>query len=215
MRYLSKTSRCGDFDTYLAAEAPNNWGDFDSNEKLKLHQHLLAEQQYICIYCQQSIPPKYAKNAPGNPDHPSHIEHIRPRNLRPDLTFEYENLGVSCEGFDTVMPVGSHDFCGHPKANLFDDTLFLHPFENQDIEDYFEYDINGKIKPSAKSPAEARFTIGLLKLDHPTLDYMREQQYLMLIEEETTNGLDIADYLDETQPQLPKFISMLKQLFAV
>lgn len=216
MRYIPKTNRCADFDNYLAKSRPSVWNGFNKDVKLKLHQHLLKEQRYLCVYCQQSIPPKLLKDIQPGTIHPSHIEHIRPKEIGqwPHLTFDYTNLGVSCNGFDTNLPAGAHDFCGHPKANAFDDTLFLHPFENQDIEDYFEYDINGKIKPSAKSPAPAQFTIDLLKLDHPTLDYMREQQYLLLIDEEA-NGLDMADYLDETQPVLPKFISMLKQLFAL
>ena len=44
---------------------------------------------------------------------------------------------------------------------------------------------------------------------------MREQQYLNIINEVNNNGLDIEDFLDPNYPELPKFYSMLKQLFYV
>lgn len=158
MRYIDKSNRCADFDTYAK---PANWPSFDKNIKLLLHQHLLKEQQHLCIYCQQSIPSKTQKDDPiANPKilHPSHIEHIRPKEAGkfPLLTFEYTNLAVSCDGFEigSTLPRRSPDFCGHPKKSIFDDTLFLHPFEEMDIEDFFEYDLNGEIGPSAKDPGK-------------------------------------------------------------
>lgn len=214
MRYIDKSRRCPAFDSYTK---PSSWGDFnDSNIKLQLHQHLLQEQQYLCVYCQQSIPPKLQKDDHLLPRlHPSHIEHIRPKDAHqyPHLAFDYGNLTVSCNGFDTSTSptVRSSDFCGHPKNNDFDDAMFLHPCENPDIEKSFEYDINGSIAPSHYQTAKAQYTINLLQLNHVMLRDMRQIQYELVIED-LNDGLDVDIYLDPNQPELPKFYSMLKQL---
>jgi uncharacterized protein (TIGR02646 family) len=224
MRYISKINRCADFDNFVQRHNPANWDNNrfkQSTVKLTLHQHLLAEQQHLCIYCQQSIPPKLQKDdhqAVPPIIHPSHIEHVRPKgaNHFPHLTFEYTNLSVSCDGFeiDPAVPRSSPEFCGHPKENKYDDALFLHPFEEPDIEAFFEFDVNGKIKPTAKDPLKALYTFQLLGLDKETLREMRERQYDTIIQE-VNNGLDIAAYLDPNQPELPKFYSMLRQLFGL
>jgi uncharacterized protein (TIGR02646 family) len=127
--------------------------------KLALHRHLLAEQKYLCIYCQQSIPDKTQKDDQmANPPvrHPSHIEHIKPREVFPDLIFEHTNLAVSCEGFDIELSNrNAPEFCGHPSKSKFNEALHLHPFEKSDIEDFFEYNIKGEIKPSEKDSEKA------------------------------------------------------------
>lgn len=219
MRFIDKTKRrCTDFDNYVAAKRPTKWADFDANIKLILHQHLLIEQHYLCIYCQQSIPKKRVKDVPPLILHPSHMEHVRPKGIRIylHLVFDYLNLAVSCNGFDTNLGItAAPDFCGHPKKNAYNDTLFLHPFETPDIEDYFEYTINGEITASVKDTNRANYTIQTLQLDSSKLNDMREEQYLIVLEEMLNNGLDIALYLNETQTELPKFHSMLKQFFLI
>lgn len=217
MRYIDKTlNRCAPFDVYIAREAPVHWDDFHSDAKLELHQHLLEEQQYLCVYCQQSIPPKPIKDTPTS-KHPSHLEHIRPKDAAqyPHLTFEYSNLSVSCIGFeiDPATPPGHPEFCGHQKQNAYSETLFLHPFEALHVEQCFEYDINGKIRASTILAGPAAYTIATLGLDKSVLEAARAEQYLLIIEEVNNNGLDIDQYLDLRQAQLPKFYSMLKQLF--
>lgn len=218
MRYISKANRCADFDAYAK---PAGWSGFDSGIKLILHQHLLAEQQHLCIYCQQSIPKKARKDDhSASPPllHPSHIEHIRPKDAGqfPHLTFEYTNLSVSCNGFDIdAATAAAPDFCGHPKGKRFDDALFLHPFEETALETFFEYDLNGQIQPSLKAPVKARYTIQLLGLDTETLREMRERQYDVVLEDVNNGTLDITAYLDPNQAELPKFFSMLRQLFGL
>ncbi len=218
MRYINKNNRCIAFESYITRTPPSNWKKVNVNIKLTLHQHLWAEQKGLCVYCQQSIRKKLVKDAASNPLHPSHIEHIRPKDTTgtyAHLIFEHTNLGVSCNGSDVddisdILP----KYCGHAKLNTHDDALFLHPYEVADIEDYFSYDLNGKITPSVKDAQKAQYTIDLLKLDHLDLNDMRERQYQIILEE-VSNGLDIDEYLDIHQPELPKFYSMLKQLFYV
>ena len=221
MRYIDKSRRCETFENQILRNRPSSWGNrkfTQSNVKLALHRHLLAEQQYLCIYCQQSIPDKTQKddqltNPPAR--HPSHIEHIRPKELRPELIFEHTNLAVSCEGFDIELSErNAPEFCGHPRKSRFNEALHLHPFEKKDIEDFFVYNINGEIKASAKDPERADYMIELLQLDHQKLTDMRQRQRL-LIAKKIGEGLDIDAYLDPTQPELPKFFSMLRQLFGI
>lgn len=220
MRYIPQQNRSAEFDEYILEQNPVSWGQLDSTIKLLLHQHLLKEQQYLCIYCEQNIPPKTQKdtlNADPPERHPSHIEHIRPKEpgQYPHLTFEYRNLAVSCNGFEIKPdpPRTSPDFCGHPKSNAFDDTLFLHPFEEPNIESFFVFDVNGKIKSSGKDPARSDYSINILGLNHEKLQSMRERYYNLILDEIANGGLDIADFLDASQVVLPKFYSMLKQFF--
>lgn len=221
MRHIPKVSLCTAFEMYKSTRAHRlrTWDDFnDTTIKLALHQHLWAEQKGLCIYCQQEIPAKISINATGN-IHPSHIEHIRPKSESHyvHLSFEHTNLSVSCEGFDIQRPPSTltPTFCGHPKANHFDEDLFLHPFENEYIGEYFTYNIQGQISGSGKEDVQANYMINLLGLHHPTLNYMREQVYLMLIQEINDNNLDIDVYLSDSYSQLPAFYSMLKQLFGI
>lgn len=219
MRYIEKMNLCIDFENYKIrrGNALQTWTHFKNKQvKLKLYQHLWAEQKGVCIYCQQQIPQKVSVNSQGN-IHPSHIEHIRPKSVGmfPHLAFEYSNLSVSCEGFDIQNPPNpiAKDFCGHSKANDYDNTLFLHPVEITDIESYFSYNIQGQIESSGKEDSKANYMIQLLHLNHNTLADMRSEMYSLILEQVTNNNLDIEEYLDVNNTQIPSFYSMLKQLF--
>ena len=217
MRYIPKIAPCATFESYKISENPLIWRDFkDSSVKLHLHQHLWQEQKGLCIYCQQAIPQKVSVDSSGN-IHPSHIEHIRPKSAFPNLTFEHSNLSVSCEGYNILTPPSPirKSFCGHLKENDYDANLFIHPFENTDIEDYFSFNVNGEISGNGKDDAKANYCIYLLGLDNSILNGMRIDEYLLAIEEVRVNGQDINDYLDSTYSQLPPFHSMLKQLFGI
>jgi uncharacterized protein (TIGR02646 family) len=217
MRYVPKINPCVDFENYKISASPLVWRDFNNTSiKLALHQHLWQEQKGLCVYCQQEIPKKITIDSAGN-IHPSHIEHIRPKSIYPNLAFEHNNLSISCEGYDIANPPSPirKSFCGHLKENEYDATLFLHPFENPAIEEYFGFNLNGEISGNGKDDAKANYCILKLGLDNAILTKMREDSYLLVIEEVTNNGLDINEYLDSTYTQLPAFYSMLKQLFHI
>lgn len=188
MKFVAKTTPCVPFDAWIAAQNPADWSKVKADKKLILHQHLLREQQHLCIYCQQSIPFKRQKDRLPTDIHPSHIEHIRPKMAWPNLVFDQKNLAVSCEGFDVDLTTRTRpDFCGHEKGDDLDEALFLHPFEESEIEQFFEYDSIGAIKPTAKSQAKAAYTIELLQLNNSTLKVLREENYLALLNLQT-NG---------------------------
>lgn len=108
--------------------------DFDKNtiqKRRNLRQHILEkEQNNLCIYCECHL----------NVNN-SHIEHLKPKEKYKSLTFDYNNLAVSCEGL--CLKGDSTDNkkyrCGHKKDNLFDESKFLNPIVLENISDYFSY----------------------------------------------------------------------------
>jgi len=88
--------------------------------------------------------------------------------------------------------------------------------ELYDIDDYFVYDIEGKIYPnSSQNPenrAKAEYMISILDLNHSKrVDIRKEQYQLIIVSQE--NGLDIEEFLNPHYDLLPAFYTMLKQLF--
>jgi len=218
MRYLNKSKRCTEFDNWLTCNTPVSWGDLDDNIKLALHQHLWHEQQGLCIYCQQAVPEKTAKQSSA--EIRSHIEHIRPRSPKkpgkyPELTFVYCNLSVSCEGFDcSAKTPETKEFCEHRKDDEYDESQFLNPTELPEIETYFEYNIVGEIFPNHKLESEeerkkADYMIKTLALDHETLNQLRARHYDAML---TLNADEKTNLLDPNGEILPAFYSMLKFL---
>ncbi|MBE9563439.1 MAG: hypothetical protein IMF12_11325, partial [Proteobacteria bacterium] len=89
--------------------------------------------------------------------------------------------------------------------------------ECKDIEDYFVYGINGEIFPNPNKNEEnipkAEYMVEtVLDLNHSTLKKMREEQYLIIVEQEK-NGIDIEELLSPNYNLLPPFYTMLKQIF--
>jgi uncharacterized protein (TIGR02646 family) len=222
MRYINKSKRCTEFDNWFECNTASSWDEFnDTNVKLALHGHLRREQQGLCIYCQQAIPAKTAKQSSA--EIRSHIEHIRPRSPKkpgkyPELTFIYCNLSISGEGFDcSAKTPQTKEFCEHRKDDEYDESQFLNPTELPEIESYFEYDIEGGIFPNSKLESEeewkkAEYMIKTLALDHKTLNPLRKEHYNAML---TRNADDRTNLLDPNGEILPAFYSMLKLLFIV
>jgi uncharacterized protein (TIGR02646 family) len=144
------------------------WKDYFADKKRILKEHILKEEQNnLCIYCESKID-----------NEPSHLEHIRPKeqNKYPHLTFEYNNLAVSCEGTcHNSNTDNTKYYCGHIKSNEYDENLFLNPVELENIRDYFEYDIDeGKIQASAKDKQKASYMIATLHLNDGGLTKARK-----------------------------------------
>ena len=107
MRYINKTGnepqmlidwkgRLSEKLTQMESD-PNKTGDDlwklmndDRTEidKTRLKEHLVKKQGYLCCYCGAKV----------FPDHNSHVEHLHPKNLHKYLTYDYDNLLVSCMG---------------------------------------------------------------------------------------------------------------------
>jgi len=228
MRYIKKNEPCQDFDDYIKQNNLNKYLDNYINnasgkkhpwnklgEELKgreikreLRNHFLKEQKGLCVYCQQSFVIAMQNNILSNF---SHIEHIKPKKSYPQDTFNQNNLSLSCNGFICNNNNSERDFCGHKKLEEYNPYYFLNPIECYDIEKYFEYTIEGKIKPSAslnkKDRGKAEYMINTLKLNYSLLVDARKINFNDILEND-----DKKDILDENAELLPAFFSMLKQL---
>jgi uncharacterized protein (TIGR02646 family) len=180
-----------------------------------LHQHPWRLQKGLCAYCEQEIPEKTKTE-----EDKSHLEHIRPKrgeNGFPDLTYCFENIIVSCEGFDlTTISISKRKFCGHIKDNQYDSELFLNPTEISDIESYFYYGSEGQVEPHPLKTGDeqnrAAYMIRILGLDHSVLVDMRKNQYDIWLEKKFEwSDEKLAVELNENLPLLPSFFSLLKQ----
>ncbi|MFZ2726542.1 MAG: retron system putative HNH endonuclease [Methylococcaceae bacterium] len=225
MRFIDKTETCSEFETYIADNKAHlgKW-NLPTDIKNTLHNHILKQQKGLCIYCQQWLFEK--KEAELLP--PSMVEHIRPRKKRPELTYEFTNLAVACKKYidkkgvkDTkILTPEDIDFCEDKKDDEYDETLFLHPHEITDIEDYFEYDTEGKIFAKDKNEfakdrnEKAQYMIEIaLNLNHRDLQNMRKIQLDIYAERDLFEVIEELNDIDVSR--LPKFYSMLKQFYQV
>ncbi len=129
--------------------------DKDYSEKRALKKHILQrEQNWLCCYCESKVTLD-----------DSHVEHLKPKSLDYDnLTFEYSNLAVSCDGkchTEGNTPIT----CGHKKDDKFDELNFLNPTKASDIREYFIYTENGHIGASTKDEQKSKYTLELLQLN--------------------------------------------------
>lgn len=151
MKFIRKTATPSFF--LEETHGLTQWSEYTQKRNLK--EHILKhEQNGLCCYCESYV----------TLDN-SHIEHIKPKSLNPEnLTFDYTNLAVSCQGnchTDGNQPVT----CGHKKGNNFDEELFLKPTTVENIRAYFDYTTQGEIKASAFDESKANYTITLLQLN--------------------------------------------------
>ena len=204
MRYIEKSNRCELFDNFVTQYEGRLRNDWEKFKKVKGGQ---AEQEIP----EKTTPEEELK---------SHLEHIRPKSHFPTFTYKFENIVISCEGFDlTTISEKKREFCGHIKDKgkaKYDDTLFLNPSELQDIESYFYYDSEGHISPNlSKTNTEqkqAAYMIKNLGLNNPILNDMRKNQYDIWLEKQAEwTAEQLVFELSENQPLLPAFFSLLKQ----
>ena len=143
------------------------WSQYKYKKRLK--EYLLEnEQNYLCGYCE-------AKIRLDN----SHIEHINPKSLDYDnLTFDYNNLLVSCNGI-CFSELNKPITCGHKKGNKFNEEKFLNPTKQIDIRDYFVYTNKFYIGSSSLDEDKSQYTIDLLELNsfNNNLPQAREDSY--------------------------------------
>lgn len=163
MKYINKTDEPQFFqdDTNelkrkikTASRKSDIW-DKDYINKRALKEHILVnEQNWLCCYCESKVTLD-----------DSHLEHLKPKSLDYDnLTFEYSNLAVSCDGkchTDGDAPLT----CGHKKNDAFDEMKFLNPTTTRTIREYFVYTDQGHIGSSSMDDEKSKYTLDLLQLN--------------------------------------------------
>jgi uncharacterized protein (TIGR02646 family) len=170
MRYIEKLEAPQSFINKTSGL--NSWNDYHiccNRQKRALRKYILKyEQNNLCIYCESKI---------SSSNDSSHIEHIKPKasNMYPELTFEYTNLVVSCNGnCHNEDNDNSRHTCGHIKYNEYDENKFLNPVEVIDMRDYFKY-YDYKIEPSSKDNNRAKYMIDILHLNNGELLQARKK----------------------------------------
>lgn len=237
MRYIDKSEKFELLDKYkdFHKEHQKPWDEFKNPDKTVTHNYILRTQKYLCAYCQQKLRERDNSYSFG------HLEHIIPRDESKELTFDYANLVVCCQGFDieeyrekikSGRVKRSEEFCAPKKGSELNHSLFLNPVTEELIEEYFDYEIvNSQNDPRSKeciimadkgrAPQErnkADYTINLLLLNHSILKTMRakvydefQKQYLKA--QNKNQFLELI--FDESTNELNEFFSMLKKKFSI
>jgi uncharacterized protein (TIGR02646 family) len=138
---------------FLYHHPPHKWDDVSGEHKQEIRDCLKQMQSERCAYCE------------GDVYNGVHIEHFRRKNILhfPQLTFEWENLFLSCE---------SHEHCGHykdrPSADPYNPAELVKPDEHEP-DDYFYFHSDGDVRPRSGLEAprlrQALETIRVFNLD--------------------------------------------------
>ncbi|MBZ0154719.1 MAG: TIGR02646 family protein [Alphaproteobacteria bacterium] len=151
------------------------WYDFMRTQcHAEVGDNLRQEQQFLCCYCESEI---------GEDD--SHIEHMVPRSIHNNLTYEYSNLAASCNG-------GAVDHCGHFKDDnhrnpgyRYDASKFCPPHDANTCR-LFSYLSDGDVIPaqglSQQDRDKAEYMIGYLGLTCSRLSGRRHSHAKNLIQ---------------------------------
>ncbi|WCG91888.1 TIGR02646 family protein [Proteus terrae] len=157
-------------------EARIAWKRF--NYKEATVKACLIEQFGLCCYSEICLNNHFHimgdDGVTVNCDYGYHLEHIEPKSLVPQRTFDHNNLAVSAISSDNLKYLNRKDvFGGHIKLSRYNRTSFISPLM-ENSQDYFHYEISGKIVPketlkNRREKAKARLTIYLLNLNAPVL----------------------------------------------
>lgn len=163
-----------------------NYADLSEEDhyeiKQEVKQALLNEQHNLCCYCCAQLQKDKC-----------HIEHFRPRTSYPQLSLEYDNLHISCNG-------KNGDSCGHKKDDWFEEGITLSPLESS-IESKFTYLQNGTIQ-AKDANSDVEQNINKLSLNEQRLKIARKEM------------LDTSSILEaESLEELEILIDDLKQMF--
>ena len=149
---LNKSKWTNDLLSYLSRreKIPNslksNYNHVDVKDVLR------KESRFKCMYCESTIA------------HISyeHIEHIKPKSKHPDLTFDWENLGLACQ------------ICNMNKGDEFNDTF---PFINPYLDDPENFLVAlGNYIHHRPNNTRAELTQAVIKLNRPELIEKRSER---------------------------------------
>ncbi|MBE8233590.1 MAG: TIGR02646 family protein, partial [Endozoicomonadaceae bacterium] len=139
-------------------EATKQWRKFKCKNKLT---HQLADEQYsLCAYSEIEILRDHSILG-------THIEHVQPKSIYPQRTFDYSNLVLNALASDDLsgsIVAKNAVFGGHAKEDNYDPNLFISCLDPA-CTDYFTYLSDGKVVPtkdSAPHKEKAEYTINLL-----------------------------------------------------
>jgi len=190
-RYLTDSANGEKIWSLLPSNLPNPETGMEETSlysKPQLRRALLAEQGYLCCYCNQRI----------EDDHTTPIEHFRPKGM--DLyrhqVFDYQNLLACCDGGerDTTKPRETWCTLFKGSKDPFYPDHIISPLE-PDCLDYFEFDEQGQIHPANRNE-RAEKTIAFLNLKAKRLIIQRQEAIDTYIFDVWTEDMDTAAELD-------------------
>jgi len=159
MKFIQKKPQPEPFKRYKRKKG-SSFKELSNNFKVKtyIRKSLLEEQGYICCYCGQEI--KLDSSV---------VEHIKSRDIYPNLQLEYNNMVCSCNG-------GKDKRANNPQCPLYCDAnkksreIYVNPLE-EECERKFEFDEDGNIYGL---DIGADTTIEVLNLNNPKLKNLRK-----------------------------------------
>ncbi len=146
-------------------DARSRWSSYGHKEALR--DRLLDEQFFLCCYSEiraDLLGLGY------------HIEHIQPKSVYPQRTFDYQNLAISALDSENDLSAfkaqGQEIFGGHAKRSEYDSSLFISCHQT-DCARFFAYLSDGRVVPAhgldQTDKSKAEYTIKILNLNSPYL----------------------------------------------
>lgn len=187
-----------------------------SRNQLKTALH--ARQQGLCAYCEITLENTEDQNIG------SHVDHILPKENHQALTFDYDNLVLSCFATGGEIKADDRDpapvSCGHAqlkRTNNFDESLFIKPTDS-DCERYFSFELDGEVIAHPKlSPSDvdkAKHTLEVLNLNCLRLKRLREDtitQLYQIVTELQSDSDALKRFLMLELQETKSFINARKQ----
>ncbi len=205
MKYIVKQTE-PDLLSKWKALADDNWQpsyeDLQGKEKHAVKHALMAEQGYICCYCERRLI-----------DDDSHIEHFQPQSDEAVDPLDFSNLLCSCQN---QLKKGEPRHCGNLKADWFDSEWLISPL-NPNCEQRFAFTGDGQIKPARDTDLAAQQTIEKLGLAIPKLKALRAEILEPFLDESlSADELNafVAGYLrQDSEGRFSEFWTMIRYLF--
>jgi len=143
------------FKKFIQKNRPVNW-EGTNDIRADLRKYILeSEQNFQCAYCESAISPDSSY---------SHIDHFKRKHFYPELTFDHNNLLVSCNNTDHCALHKDSQVKSKDIYNNIINPVFEEPTM------FFEYYTNGKLH---SKNAKAKFTEEIFNLNHPALKQQR------------------------------------------
>jgi len=153
------------------------WSVFgDNGDRTRVREQLESVQNDLCAYCENSL------------SNDGHIDHFKPKSLNWRLTFDWDNLVVSCS---------HNDSCGKKKDDDFE-TYWINPYST-DPKGMFKFYANGQIEGTSET---AKNIINDFGLDCPRLEIKREgvlSLYQSTLLDLATEQPEALEYFLQTQ----------------
>ncbi len=205
MKYIEKRDEPEVFSGWKAL-ANEYWQPTFENlagePKNDVKKALMAEQGYICCYCERQLT-----------DDDSHIEHFRPQSDPTVDPLDFGNLLCSCQN---QIKRGEPRHCGNLKGRWFSPNLLVSPLD-PDCEKRFAFTGDGIIKPADEDDKAAFETITRLGLDIPKLNALRVKAIEPFLDEDlTTEEIQsfVSGYLaKDTSGRFGEFWTTIHYLF--